>query len=76
MLNPADDCRVLPIMCVAYLTQALDKGTLGTSSIMGWQKDVGAVGQGRYSLRLKTTTADSCRLRSDQYNALDRYHYW
>jgi hypothetical protein len=32
-------------MCVAYLTQALDKGTLGTSSIMGWQADVGAVGQ-------------------------------
>lgn len=32
-------------MCVAYLTQALDKGTLGSSSIMGWQNDVGAVGQ-------------------------------
>lgn len=32
-------------MCVAYLTQALDKGTLGTSSIMGWQDDVGAKGQ-------------------------------
>ena len=32
-------------MCIAYITQALDKGTLGTSSIMGWQKDVGAVGQ-------------------------------
>lgn len=32
-------------MCLAYLTQALDKGTLGPSSIMGWQADVGAKGQ-------------------------------
>ncbi len=32
-------------MCVAYITQSLDKGTLGSSSIMGWQADVGAVGQ-------------------------------
>lgn len=39
-------------MCVAYLTQALDKGTLGTSSIMGWQQDVGAVGQGSFFLEL------------------------
>ena len=37
--------HLLPCMCLAYITQALDKGTLGTSSIMGWQKDVGAVGQ-------------------------------
>jgi hypothetical protein len=26
-------------------TQSLDKGTLGTSAIMGWQTHVGAVGQ-------------------------------
>ena len=32
-------------MGVAYITQSLDKGTLGTSSIMGWQADVGAKGQ-------------------------------
>lgn len=36
---------LLPIMCIAYIAQSLDKGTLGTSSIMGWQDDVGAVGQ-------------------------------
>lgn len=42
MLTPD---RLLPVMCIAYITQSLDKGTLGTSSIMGWQKDVGAVGQ-------------------------------
>ena len=41
----ADSYSLLPIMCVAYVTQALDKGTLGSSSIMGWQKDVHAVGQ-------------------------------
>ncbi|KAK1926885.1 major facilitator superfamily domain-containing protein [Papiliotrema laurentii] len=37
--------KVLPLMCLAYLTQALDKGTLGPASIMGWQADVGAKGQ-------------------------------
>lgn len=36
---------ILPILCVAYITQGLDKGTLGSASIMGWQADVGAVGQ-------------------------------
>ena len=36
---------LLPVMCLAYVTQSLDKGTLGTAAIMGWQKDVGAVGQ-------------------------------
>jgi hypothetical protein len=37
--------RILPLLCLAYLCQAMDKGTLGTSSIMGWQDDVGAKGQ-------------------------------
>lgn len=37
--------RILPLMCLAYFLQAIDKGTLGTSSIMGWQDDVGAKGQ-------------------------------
>ncbi|KAF2008629.1 MFS general substrate transporter [Aaosphaeria arxii CBS 175.79] len=37
--------HLLPVMCIAYIAQSLDKGTLGTSSIMGWQKDVGAKGQ-------------------------------
>ena len=32
-------------MCVAYITQSLDKGTTGSSSIMGWQKDIGMGGQ-------------------------------
>lgn len=32
-------------MCVAYITQSLDKGTLGSASIMGWQASVGAKGQ-------------------------------
>ncbi|KAL1413231.1 hypothetical protein Q8F55_000984 [Vanrija albida] len=37
--------RILPFLMLAYLCQALDKGTTGTSSIMGWQKDIGAKGQ-------------------------------
>jgi hypothetical protein len=32
-------------MCIAYITQSLDKGTLATSSIMGWLGHVGAQGQ-------------------------------
>ena len=36
---------LVPVMCVAYITQSLDKGTLGSASIMGWIKDVNAVGQ-------------------------------
>ncbi|WVR03573.1 hypothetical protein IAU60_000565 [Kwoniella sp. DSM 27419] len=41
--------RVLPLMCLAYVTQAMDKGTLGPASIMGWIQDVGAVGN-QYAL--------------------------
>ena len=37
--------RVLPLMCLAYITQALDKQTLAPASIMGWIPDVGAQGQ-------------------------------
>ncbi|WWC85847.1 uncharacterized protein L201_000714 [Kwoniella dendrophila CBS 6074] len=36
--------RVLPLMCLAYITQAMDKGTLGPASIMGWIEDTGAKG--------------------------------
>lgn len=36
---------VLPLLCAGYITQSLDKGTLGSASIMGWQANVGAVGQ-------------------------------
>ncbi|WWC58155.1 uncharacterized protein I303_100690 [Kwoniella dejecticola CBS 10117] len=36
--------RVLPLMCLAYITQAMDKGTLGPASIMGWIQDVNAAG--------------------------------
>ena len=32
-------------MCLAYVTQSLDKGTLGSAVIMGWQTDVNAKGQ-------------------------------
>lgn len=38
-------CRLLPVMCIAYITQSLDKGTLATSSIMGWLVHVNAQGQ-------------------------------
>ncbi|XAO24864.1 hypothetical protein I312_103673 [Cryptococcus bacillisporus CA1280] len=41
--------RILPLICLGYLCQALDKGTLTSASIMGWIHDVGAVGQD-YSL--------------------------
>ncbi|OWT36143.1 hypothetical protein C362_06177 [Cryptococcus neoformans Bt1] len=41
--------RILPLICIGYLCQALDKGTLTSASIMGWINDVGAVGQD-YSL--------------------------
>ena len=34
------DKRVLPIMVVTYFLQALDKGTMSFSSIMGIRKDV------------------------------------
>ncbi|EJT97059.1 MFS general substrate transporter [Dacryopinax primogenitus] len=37
--------RVLPCMIICYLAQALDKGVLGTASIMGLQQDTGMVGQ-------------------------------
>jgi hypothetical protein len=63
-------------MCIAYLTQALDKGTLGTSSIMGWQKDVGAVGQGKRIHSMWVVNIDVGRLRPDQYDALDWYYHW
>jgi len=36
---------LLPAMCVAYITQSLDKGTTGAASIMGWPQDVGMKGQ-------------------------------
>lgn len=38
-------CRLLPLMCLVYMTQALDKGALGPVSIMGWLDDVNAKGQ-------------------------------
>lgn len=37
--------RVLSVMCLVYLTQALDKGALGPVSIMGWLDDVHAKDQ-------------------------------
>ncbi|WOO79139.1 putative transporter [Vanrija pseudolonga] len=37
--------RILPLLCLGYLCQALDKGTITSSSIMGWLKDVNAKGQ-------------------------------
>ena len=32
-------------MCVAYITQSLDKGTTGAASIMGWPQDLKMKGQ-------------------------------
>ncbi|RSH83548.1 uncharacterized protein EHS24_007236 [Apiotrichum porosum] len=37
--------RILPLLCLGYLCQALDKGTVASASIMGWIEDVHAVGQ-------------------------------
>lgn len=58
-------------MCIAYVTQSLDKGTLGTSSIMGWIQDVNAQGQGTSSDRLQIMSgANSGRLCFDLHHAL------
>lgn len=37
--------RILPLLTLAYLCQALDKGTTATSSIMGWLQDINAKGE-------------------------------
>ena len=37
--------RILPLMCMAYMIQALDKGVIGPASIMGWLPDIGTQGQ-------------------------------
>lgn len=39
------DRRILPIMVISYFLQALDKGTLSFSSIMGLPQDTSLVGQ-------------------------------
>lgn len=39
------DRRILPIMVISYFIQALDKGTLSFSSIMGLPQDTSLVGQ-------------------------------
>lgn len=39
------DRRVLTFMVITYFLQAIDKGTLAFTSIMGVQKDTGLVGQ-------------------------------
>lgn len=39
------DTSILPLMCLAYMVQALDKGVIGPASIMGWLPDIGAKGQ-------------------------------
>ncbi|CRG92605.1 putative transporter C417,10 [Talaromyces islandicus] len=39
------DRRVLTFMIITYFLQAIDKGTLAFTSIMGLQKDTGLVGQ-------------------------------
>lgn len=44
-------------MCLCYLGQGLDKGVLGTASIMGLQKDTGMVGQD-YALAVSATFLD------------------
>jgi hypothetical protein len=52
------DKRVLSIMIVTYFLQALDKGTLSFSSIMGIREDTGLVAQQVSSQTLKFTDAD------------------
>lgn len=42
------DRRVLPIMIVTYFLQALDKGTMSFSSIMGIRNDVPILKQNHY----------------------------
>lgn len=37
--------RILPLMTLAYLMQAMDKSTTGTASIMGLLADTNMVGQ-------------------------------
>lgn len=42
------DRRVLPVMIVTYFLQALDKGTMSFSSIMGIRNDVPILKQNYY----------------------------
>ncbi|OCF36980.1 hypothetical protein I316_01578 [Kwoniella heveanensis BCC8398] len=39
------DRRILPLLCLAYFAQAMDKGATSPISIMGWLEDVGAKDQ-------------------------------
>jgi hypothetical protein len=39
------DLRILPLLCLAYFAQAMDKGATSPISIMGWMEDVGMQGQ-------------------------------
>ncbi|WVQ66271.1 uncharacterized protein L199_004450 [Kwoniella botswanensis] len=39
------DRRILPLLCLAYFAQAMDKGATSPISIMGWLEDVNASGQ-------------------------------
>ncbi|WWC69813.1 uncharacterized protein I206_103756 [Kwoniella pini CBS 10737] len=39
------DRRILPLLCLVYFAQAMDKGATSPISIMGWIEDVGASGQ-------------------------------
>jgi hypothetical protein len=47
------DRRVLPIMIVTYFLQALDKGTMSFSSIMGIRNDIPILKQNHYVSILK-----------------------
>jgi hypothetical protein len=48
------DRRVLPIMIVTYFLQALDKGTMSFSSIMGIRNDIPILQQNYYVSRTRT----------------------
>lgn len=41
----ADITSILPLLCLAYFAQAMDKGATSPISIMGWMEDVGMEGQ-------------------------------
>ena len=58
------DFRVLPCMCLCYLAQSLDKGVLGTASIMGLQADTGMKGQ---DYALAVSLIGVTRLTSDHH---------
>jgi hypothetical protein len=57
------DRRVLPIMIVTYFLQALDKGTMSFSSIMGIRNDIPILKDNHY-VSCKICTSQTSRMAS------------